>query len=418
MDQIINPSQGVRGTIKIPASKSYGQRTYAAALLVNGDTFVENFGNSDDENAALDIIQQAGAKVERVSNTCLRISSKGIIRNDLSVNCGESGLSARMFTPLLAVNSSTVRMEAKGTLLSRPMYFFDQVMHQLNVQFESQNGHLPFHIQGPIMPCDCTIDGSLSSQFITGLIYAFVASEKTGKVQIKIENPTSIPYIELTLEVLKKFGIEIPFQNDTLYFDGPYQLDTTSLSVEGDWSSASFLLVAAAISGSITIENLDINSSQADKKIINALSDFGAQITLFENTISIEKKDNKSFKFDATHCPDLFPPLAVLATFAKGVSTIKGVKRLINKESNRAVAIQEELGKMGALIVIEGDEMFIKGIDKSNTSTVHSHGDHRIAMACAVAALKSDGPVTIEGAQAISKSYPAFFEHFTQIQYN
>lgn len=411
MEQIINPSIGIDGTIKIPASKSFGQRSYAAALLVKGETIVHNFGNSDDENAALEIIQQAGAKVNFISENQLSIQSDGIIHKDLDVNCGESGLSARMFTPLLSVNSETVNIFAKGTLLSRPMHFFDEVFTDLKVQFESNQGRLPFKMKGPIIPENCVIDGSLSSQFITGLIYAYVASSNTKKVQIEIKNPTSIPYILLTLQVLSEFGVDIKFEKNILFFDGTYVLKPTSVSVEGDWSSASFLLVAAAISGSITIENLDINSSQADKKIIEALRDFGAEVTIQETSVTVVQKERNPFRFDATHCPDLFPPLAVLAMFSEGVSTLKGVKRLANKESNRAVAIEQELGKMGAKIVVENNDMFVKGIDNSKAATVHSRGDHRIAMACAVAALKANGPVKIQEAQAINKSYPAFYEH-------
>lgn len=415
MDQIINPSLGVFGTVKIPASKSFGQRTYAAALLVKGETYVDNFGVSDDENAALEIIQQAGATVHQVSDNRLCISSEGIVQKDLRINCGESGLSARMFTPLLSVNSKAVRIDGKGTLLSRPMNFFDSILTDLNVQFKSRNGHLPFDMKGPILPKNCTIDGSMSSQFITGLIYAYVASPHTRKVEITIQNPTSIPYILLTLEVLKHFGVTIKFESNVLHFDGPYSMQATSITVEGDWSSASFLLVAAAISGSIAVDNLDLNSQQADKKILEAIKDFGADISINDKTIKIEKHKNHSFNFDATHCPDLFPPLAVLAMFANGITKIQGVNRLINKESNRSVALQQELGKMGALIVVEGDEMFITGIELSNESVVHSHGDHRIAMACAIAAIKATGPVTIQEANAINKSYPAFYDHLSML---
>lgn len=413
MEQIINPSIGIEGTIKIPASKSFGQRAYAAALVVKGETIIHNFGNSDDENAALEIIQQAGAKVNILSEDQLSIKSDGIIHKDLHINCGESGLSARMFTPLLSVNSETVNISAKGTLLTRPMHFFDAVFTDLKVQFESNQGRLPFKLKGPIIPENCIIDGSLSSQFITGLIYAYVASSNTRKVQIEIKNPTSIPYILLTLQVLSKFGVDIKFEKNTLFFDGPYVLKPTSVSVEGDWSSASFLLVAAAISGSITIDNLDINSNQADKKIIEALRAFGAEVTINGTSVRVLQKERNPFRFDATHCPDLFPPLAVLAMFSEGVSTLKGVKRLYNKESNRAVAIEQELGKMGAKIVVENNDMFIKGIDNSKAATVHSHDDHRIAMACAVAAMKANGPVKIQEAQAINKSYPAFYEHLS-----
>jgi 3-phosphoshikimate 1-carboxyvinyltransferase len=418
MEKIVYPSLEISGKIKIPASKSYCQRAFAAALMVNGDTYIKDYGNSDDENAALEIVKQAGASVKSISKTEICITSSGTIQKDLKINYGESGLSARMFTPLLAIGNNLVKMEAKGSLLSRPMYFFDSILKDLKVNFNSSNGYLPFELKGPLIPKNCTIDGSMSSQFITGLIYAYAASPETKKVQIKIENPTSIPYINLTLDVLKKFGVDILFEDNILYFEGPYVFNSANIIVEGDWSSASFLLVAGAISGSITIENLNLSSMQADKKIIEAIKDFGAIIEIDKTSISIKRKENNSFNFDATHCPDLFPPLAVLAMYAKGVSTIKGVKRLINKESNRSIAIQDELGKMGALIVVEDDEMFIKGIEKSKSTNVHSHGDHRIAMACAIAALKADGPVNISDYKAVNKSYPMFFEHLNKIQNN
>jgi 3-phosphoshikimate 1-carboxyvinyltransferase len=363
-------------------------------------------------------VKQAGAIVKRISKDEICIYSKGIHNKDLAINFGESGLSARMFTPLLSVSTNSVKMEAKGSLLNRPMNFFDSILTDLQVDFNSTNGYLPFEMKGPLVPKNCSIDGSMSSQFITGLIYAYAASPLTRKIQIQIENPTSIPYILLTLEVLKRFGVTVLLENDTLFFDGPYVFNPTTISIEGDWSSASFLLVSGAISGSITIDNLNSNSQQADKKILEALKDFGAIISENNTSITITKNKNNAFYFDATHCPDLFPPLAVLAMFADGISTIKGVNRLINKESNRSVSIQEELGKMGALIFVEADDMYIKGIEKSNSAVVHSHGDHRIAMACAIAALRANGPVTIEDSQAINKSYPLFFEHLFQIQNN
>ena len=418
MKQIVYPSHEIRGNVRIPASKSYGQRAYAAALLANGETHINDFGVSDDENAALEIVRQSGAVVKSISSTEICISSKGSITSDLNINYGESGLSARMFTPLLAVGNNAVKMNAKGTLLGRPMHFFDSILTDLKVDFSSNDGRLPFEMKGPLIPKSCTIDGSMSSQFITGLIYAYAASPKTRTVEIKIENPTSIPYILLTLDVLSKFGVNVHFEKETLYFSGPYNFKAANISVEGDWSSASFLLVAGAIAGTITVDNLNVNSQQADKRIMHAIRDFGAVIIEKDSSISVSKDGNQSFTFDATHCPDLFPPLAVLAMFAQGVSKIKGVNRLINKESNRSVAIQEELGKMGAQIVVEGDEMFIKGIEHCTSSTVHSHGDHRIAMACAIAALKANGPVTIEESQAINKSYPLFFEHLLKIQNN
>jgi 3-phosphoshikimate 1-carboxyvinyltransferase len=418
MEQIIQPSNRVNGVIKIPSSKSCGQRAYAAAMLVDGLTTIYNFGFSDDENAALEIIRQAGASVQIISNHELRITGAKISQTKMSINYGESGLSARMFTPLLAVNSSFIEMQGKGSILSRPMLFFDTIMKELGVDFKSTNGYLPFEMNGPLVPKNCTIDGSISSQFITGLIYSFVASPLTKNEQITILNPTSVPYLLLTLEMLRRFGVDVVLKENVLYFNGPYTFKSATISIEGDWSSASFLLVAGAISGTVKVENLKRNSQQADKKLMHALVDFGAIISYHNSTVTVTNSKNNAFTFDATHCPDLFPPLAVLAMFANGTSKITGVKRLLHKESNRSIALQEELRKMGATINCIDDDMFITGIVKSIGATVNPHGDHRIAMACAIAALRADGPVTIQNPQVINKSYPLFFEHLQEIQNN
>jgi 3-phosphoshikimate 1-carboxyvinyltransferase len=246
------------------------------------------------------------------------------------------------------------------------------------------------------------------------LILGFVASPFLKNEIIEVVNPTSIPYIELTLDVLRSFGVELKFEKNKIQFAGPYQLKQTEIEIEGDWSSASFFLVAAAILGDITIHGLNIESKQADRKILEALKDFGAEISI-ENGVQIIKNQSKAFDFDATHCPDLFPPLAVLASFGAGESKIKGVSRLLHKESNRAHTIQSELTKMGAKITIFDDEMRIQGIEKVNSAEINPHGDHRIAMACAIMALKADKPTIINDSKVVNKSFPDFFDYLEKV---
>jgi 3-phosphoshikimate 1-carboxyvinyltransferase len=281
-------------------------------------------------------------------------------------------------------------------------------MNRLEVNFQSNEGKLPFEIHGPLIPRNIEIDGALSSQYITGLILGYVASPLLRTEIIEVLNPTSIPYIELTLEVLRDFGVELEFKDNKIQFAGPYKFKETEISIEGDWSSASFFMVAGAILGDITIHGLNLNSKQADRKVLEALKDFGADL-LLENGVRIIKNQSKAFDFDATNCPDLFPPLAVLASFANGESRIKGVSRLIYKESNRAVTIQSELTKMGAKISIVEDEMLIQGIENVNSAEINPHGDHRIAMSCAIMALKADKPTTIQDSEVVNKSFPDFY---------
>lgn len=421
MKKIIEPITQIKGHLQIPASKSYAQRVLAAALLAKGKTHIARFGNSDDELAALAIIEKAGAQVQRVSSSELIITSQGLGQRDFTINCGESGLAARMFTPIMALGSGKITIEGEGSLKTRPMSFFDTTFEALEVNFQSSpsqdqpRGYLPLSIQGPLHPKTLILDGSASSQFITGIIFAFAASPKLGTLTIQLQNPKSLPYIRLTLDVLQQFGVTIELTKNALHFCGPYQLKPSKQTIEGDWSSASFMLVAAALYGSVTISNLNAESQQADRAILTALTNFGANVKIEAQQITVEKDKARPFQFDATHCPDLFPPLAALAALTNGVSAIKGISRLIHKESNRAKTIQSEFKKMGINISLQEDYMLIHGRPQVLAATVQSHGDHRIAMACAILALKAKGPVTIEQAEAVNKSYPNFFEQLEAI---
>jgi len=407
----VNPSI-ISGTIKAPASKSSMQRACAMALLANGKTTILNAGKSNDDLAALDIIQKLGATIE-IANDELNIGSSDFKNKSAEINCGESGLGIRMFAPIVALSSAQITINGTGSLLKRPMNFFDEIFPQLGVNFYSNNGHLPLTIKGPLQPADIIIDGSLSSQFLTGLLIAF-ANAATKPVTITVINLKSKPYIDLTLQMMNQFGYKVENDNYQKFLIQPHRKNQAhqTIIIEGDWSGAAFLLVAAAIAGSITITGLDIFSTQADKAILKALMDCGTNISIEEKQISINTalgKNGKPFQFDATDCPDLFPPLVALAAYCKGKTTLKGVSRLLHKESNRALTLQDEFDKMGVTIELNGDMMVIYGGGVVKGADVHSHHDHRIAMACAVAGLKSDSEMVIEEAQAVKKSYPDFY---------
>jgi 3-phosphoshikimate 1-carboxyvinyltransferase len=392
------------------------QRACAAALLIKGETRIINPGISNDDLAAIDVIHKLGAIIRYDSTGDLIIQSNGVCPISNEMNCGESGLGIRMFTPLAALSNQSIKINGTGSLLTRPMGFFDEIFPQLGIAIESNAGKLPLIIKGPLTPADIEIDGSLSSQFLTGLLMAYAAAGADG-VTIKVNNLKSRPYIDLTLQVMKHFGWEV--NNDTyqaFYFSKQVK-ESTKIShiyqVEGDWSGAAFLLVAGAIAGNITVTGLDVFSTQADKAILQALMSAGAALSVEEKQIAIGPLPLKAFHFNATDCPDLFPPLVALAAYCEGTTVIEGVSRLAHKESNRGLTLQEEFAKLGIEIQLQGDLMLIKGSSepKIKSTTVQSRHDHRIAMACAVAALRADGPVAIENAEAINKSYPIFFEH-------
>jgi 3-phosphoshikimate 1-carboxyvinyltransferase len=413
----IQPSQ-LSGTIHAAASKSSMQRACAAALLTHGQTILSNPGKSNDDIAAIDVIQKLGATIEYAHNGDLVITSKGIYPKNNEINCGESGLGIRMFTPIASLSDQLITLTGTGSLLTRPMDFFDEILPQLGVKVKSNEGKLPLQIQGPIQPANIEVDGSLSSQFLTGLLMAYGAAG-ANDVTITVKDLKSKPYIDLTLQIMKHFGWEVNNKNyEHFYFKESTpnsKLQTPNYTVEGDWSGAAFLLVAGAIAGPITVEGLDVYSTQADKAILQALSDCGCQLSIQSNQIDIGPLPLKAFHFNANDCPDLFPPLVALAAYCEGTTVIEGVKRLTHKESNRSLTLKQEFAKLGIEIDLQDDLMLVKGGTGVKEANTHSHHDHRIAMACAVAALKADGRVVIEEAEAINKSYPDFYQHLQQL---
>lgn len=425
----IHPSV-ITGNLRAPASKSSMQRACAAALLAKGTTVIRNPGHSNDDLAALDVISKLGARIQSRTEDSITVLSEGVKPVSPSINCGESGLGIRMFAPLAALSGTALTIEGTGSLLKRPMHFFDEIFPRLGVQIRSNNGHLPIVIQGPLVPADIEIDGSLSSQFLTGLLMAYAAAGADG-VEIRVKDLKSRPYIDLTLEVMRQFRVNVEnrgyksfhFKSDpSNHFESSHHtsgengqpagqagFQPAAYVVEGDWSGAAFLLVAGAIAGGISVSGLDPRSPQADKKVLEALEAAGAVLRIGEDCIDCAPADLKSFDFDATDCPDLFPPLVALAAYSRGTTTIKGVSRLTHKESNRGLTLQDEFAKMGIEVVLDGNEMRVHGGVPLNGADLHSRHDHRIAMAGAVAALKASGPTTIEEAQAIEKSYPDFY---------
>ncbi len=420
MKVTIHPSK-LKGNIQAPASKSSMQRALAAALLTKGKSIINNPGHSNDDKAALKVIEAMGAVIAN-SGDQLVIESNGINPVTNEVNCGESGLGIRMFAPIIALSEKEITIIGEGSLLDRPMDFFDQILPQLNVKIKSNNGKLPLVIQGPLKPRNIEVDGSLSSQFLTGLLMAYAAANAKD-VSIKVNNLKSKPYIDLTLNVMKQFGLKVP-QNknyEEFYFNDSTPdsgLITPDYTVEGDWSGGAFLLVAGAIAGPITVRGLDLTSTQADRAIVDALMAANAGIAMDAKGIQLHPVEMDAFYFDATDCPDLFPPLVALAAYCNGKTTIKGVSRLTYKESNRALTLQDEFDKMGVTIDIEGDDMIIHGRGIVKGADVHSHHDHRIAMACAVAGLKADSEMVIEEAQAVKKSYPDFWDDLEKLGAN
>lgn len=417
MKATIVPSQ-LKGHITAPASKSSMQRACAAALIRKGETVLSNPGISNDDKAALNIIQQLGATYE-VKGDKIIIRSNGVNAVGDSIDCHESGLSIRMFTSIAALSDKKITVKGSGSLMKRPMDFFDDVLPQLGVAIKTSNGYLPLEIKGPLQPKNITVDGSLSSQYLTGLLFAYAAADATN-VSIRVKDLSSRPYVDLTLKVLEAYGLKVP-QNrnyEEFYFGNANvdrQLETINYTVEGDWSGGAFLLVGSAIAGDVRIKGLDLSSTQADRAVLQALMQAGTNMSIRPEEMEIKESKLKSFHFNATDCPDLFPPLVALASYCEGTTVIEGTNRLTHKESNRALTLQEEFGKMGVQIKLQDDVMLIEGNAHLKGGEVSSHNDHRIAMATAVAGLKADKEMIVSGAEAVNKSYPQFWDHIKSL---
>lgn len=402
----------VSGTVEPPCSKSYAQRAMAASLLCEGESTLRNIEFCDDTRYALEVIRDLGAEAIQIDEHTLSVRG-GLNPHKDIVNTGESGLAARLFTPIAALSDRRITITGEGTMLRRPIGMMIGPLTELGVKTES-GGYLPITVQGPLRGGEATVEGFVSSQFTTGLLMSLpLAVEDTI---LHVERVYSIPYLSMTVDMAHRFGIRIEHNDHAEYFiEGGQKYKPADVSIEGDWGAAAFMLVAGAIAGEVTVANMNPVSLQADVGIIEALSRAGASVTTTRKDITVRRHKLESFEFDATHSPDLFPILSVLAANCEGRSVIKGVKRLTHKESDRAKAILEEFGKIGMDVMIEEEDyMVIKG-RRLKGGTIDSRNDHRIAMAGAVAGLAASSPATVRNAEAVNKSYPRFWDDLTSI---
>ncbi len=399
--------------IQAPASKSYLQRALAIALLAKGKTVLHNVSWCDDTMAVKNLIAGLGAKITE-ENRELIIQSEGIKITESLFSAEESGLALRMFAPIFALSGEKIQLSAKGTLKSRPIGFLGESLVQLGVSVTTDNGFPPLTISKKLNAGEITIDGSVSSQLLTGLLIALPLVD--GNSIITVRNLKSIPYIDMTMNIIRHFGVEISHTNYQQFFiKGNQTYHPEEYTIEGDWSGAAFLLVAGALTGGVAVKNLSGNSLQADKKILDALKMAGAKIRLQDNIVEVRRKKLQAFTFDATHCPDLFPPLATLAANCEGTTTIKGVSRLKHKESNRGEVLKTELSKAGISVEINDDLMKITG-GKISGCTIDSQHDHRIAMMAGVLNLVSENEIIIKNKETVNKSYPEFFVDLNKIE--
>ena len=404
----------VAGTVAAPASKSVMIRAVAAALLATGRTVIRNPSRCDDARAALTVARALGARVavrrDRVTVT------GGLAPVGTPLDCGESGLAARLFPPIAALGVSEVTITGRGSLLRRPLGLIEPPLRQLGAECASTNGHLPLRVRGPLQGGQTEVNGALTSQFLTGLLMALPLAPQDSVLSVC--GLASRPYIDLTLAVMRSFGVTAEHEEDGGFrIRGNQRYRAADCIVEGDWSGAAFLLVAGAVAGDIVVTGLDPASTQADRRVMNALVAAGAAPEWNAvpggpsamDGVRISRADLCAFEIDLTDAPDLFPPLVALAVHARGRSVLGGAERLAHKESDRATALIRMFTRLGGDVRREGNVLVVAGGHRLAGGTVDAGGDHRMAMAAAVAALGASAPVTIVGAECIRKSYPDFF---------
>lgn len=403
--KFIKPSR-IRGIISAPPSKSFTQRAIAAAVLARGQSELIDPSFCDDSKAAIGVARSLGAKVTQKKSKIL-VTGGGAPQNKI-LECGESGLCIRTFAPIAALFPGQFTLTGKGSLLTRPVYMMEQTLKSLGADCITNEGVPPVEIRGPIRGGKLLIDGALTSQFLTGLLMALPLCNQDS--EIRVSNLKSKPYIRMTLSLLKDFGVNIDYDDELENFKipGGQKYKARKYRIEGDWSGGAFLLVAGAIAGKVRVNNLSPDSRQADKAIIEALRQAGAELKIGKNYAVVEKGGLRGFEFDVSDCPDLFPPLVALACNCEGKTVLTGTERLVYKESNRLFAAAYELSRIGAVMKVSREKVEIKGT-KLKGGVLDSQGDHRIAMTCALAALNSEKGVRLEGWECVSKSYPGFF---------
>lgn len=397
-------------TLRAPSSKSYTHRAIIASTLSNGWSQIRYPLLCEDTEATLNACHLLGARIQRRENA-LWIHGSNLTTPNEPINCFESGSTLRFLTPIVALVQGPVQLTGSPGLLQRPIEPLMQALEQLGVKGTSRQGYPPviIHGQGHISGGSVTIVGDVSSQYISGLLFVCPLAEATTKINITTPLESE-PYIELTLDVLKRHQISVKSTRDHSRFVIPshQKYRETAHIVPGDFSSISFLMVAAAITGSI-VQFTNLIQPQPDSAILQLLKQMDCHVQEDETSIIIEGKALYGIRIDAQNIPDLVPACTVAACFAEGETVIFNAKRLRIKESDRLSTLNTVLTEMGASITETEDALRIQGSGQLQGTIIHHHNDHRIAMAAAIAGLRAEGDTVIPNAECVNKSYPNFF---------
>ena len=404
MDKLITPSK-LSGSVDIPASKSVAHRLVIAAALAEGESVITNVYPSKDILATVDAMRALGAEIELDGDTA-RISGITEPPAEAVIDCGESGSTLRFVIPVAAALGVRTTFIGHGKLPERPITPFLEELPRHGARFE-YSGTMPFTVSGKLTAGEYRIGGDISSQFITGLMLALSAVEGDSRITLTTRLE-SRPYVDITMGCLEQFGGRASADEQGFSVGGGRRMKGCTCAVEGDWSQAAFFEVANSLGSSVTINGLNVNSYQGDKKILEICRD----MVYNKNSVLSQLSP---FELDCSDIPDLVPVLAVLASFCEGESRITNVARLRIKESDRLAAVTECLNRIGGRVTAYDDMLVIEGVKALRGGEVESFNDHRIAMAMAVASTRCTAPLLIRGAECVAKSYPGFWEDFERL---
>jgi 3-phosphoshikimate 1-carboxyvinyltransferase len=404
----VYPVKSLEGTISAPPSKSYTHRALFIALLTNSESKILNMLHSADTKASMRAIKAFGGTIK---DTIIKGVEKPIEPNNI-INCGDSGTTIRFAASVASLVNGLTILTGSKSLRRRPMKPLEHALKQLGAHVFSRNGNPPLVILGGnIKSQEIEINGSVSSQFISGLL---IISPIIGLTIHVTEKIVSRPYIDMTIQTMEAFGVKVKEENSTFIVE-KQQYKPTIFTVPGDYSSAAFLMAAASLLGHVKILNLKQDDVQADKAFINILKEMGAKVIVGSNYVEIEKASLEGIEVNCSNTPDIVPVLSVLGAYARGKTIIKGIAHLRFKESDRIKTVSKNLKLMGAHVEEGPDYIKIYGNRKLRGAILNSFGDHRIAMAFIIAALAAGSPSIIKGVESIVDSYPLFIDHIKSL---
>lgn len=404
----------LNGTVTVPPSKSDVHRAILCSALAKGKSVISPVDMSQDILATIDCVQALGVAVTVKGNT-ITVDGSGLFTSAgaAALCCRESGSTLRFMIPIAGALGMTATFNGKGRLPQRPIGIYLDCLPPKGVTCDTKGG-LPLTITGTLQSGEYKIPGDISSQFITGLLLALPLLK--GDSQITLTSPPqSIGYINMTIDVMSKFGVAVINTPNGYIIPGGQQYTPTNYTCEGDWSQAAFFLSGGALGGTVTVNGVGKNSLQGDKKCVEILKAFGANVIENDSSVTVSSDKLIATDIDATQIPDLVPILAVTAAFAQGTTHITGAERLRIKESDRLQAISSALNTVGAKVIEEPDGLTITGVDKITGGTVDGCNDHRIVMSMAISAVRTAKGIIISDKDSINKSYPAFFTDYNQL---